>query len=129
MKEVKIKILKDTPFDKNGTILSIQDFKLKYSYICNKYATNDEIINYISGKPPIINEFFEIVDYPLDFIYEGFVYRKEMDGFYHKFHPGVPFIPENCLGKIYIGDAESIINSAKFKKECLYLSDSVNKKL
>jgi hypothetical protein len=131
MKHVKIKVLKDTPFDSAGTELTLDDFRLKYSYICTNDVTNDGLINYIGSwnKDTGIGAFFALVDYPLDFIYEGYVYKKELDGFYHKFFPGVPFIKENSLGKITVSEAEAIFRMAKFRKQCTYLSDKVDKKL
>lgn len=43
----KIKILKDTPFDKKGTLLSIADFRLKYSYVCTKSTSDDDLVTYL----------------------------------------------------------------------------------
>jgi hypothetical protein len=57
------------------------------------------------------------------------VYKKEMDGAYHKFHCGVPFIPENSIGIIDIPTAEHIFKSARFVQYCAFLSDKPNKKL
>lgn len=131
MIEIKIKVLKDTPFDKAGDELTISDFRLKYDYVCSKSVTNDELIKYLntSPYPPRISEFFVVIEYPLDFIYEGFVYRKELDGFYHKFPASVPFIPENSLDILTCTEAHQIIKNAKFRKKCLYLSNNANKKL
>lgn len=44
-----IKILKDTPFDIAGTILSIYNFKLKYGYIYTNNATHKELFDYIKA--------------------------------------------------------------------------------
>jgi hypothetical protein len=49
MEKLMIKILKDTPFDIAGTILSIYDFKLKYSYICTNNVTHKELFDYIKS--------------------------------------------------------------------------------
>jgi len=42
----EIKILKDTPFHKAGTQLSIIDFRAAYGWICTNSTTNEELIKY-----------------------------------------------------------------------------------
>ena len=50
--ETKIKILKDTPFNLAGDILGIEEFRLKYNYICTKDVSNLDLI--ISALPPTL---------------------------------------------------------------------------
>ena len=45
-----IKILKDTPFDRAGTELSISDFRLKYSYVCSKDTPDSALIAYLKHE-------------------------------------------------------------------------------
>ena len=45
MKKYKIKVLKDTPFDKAGTELSISDFRVNYNYICTNDVSDDDLIS------------------------------------------------------------------------------------
>jgi len=129
LSSIKIRVIKDTPFDLEGTMLSISDFRLKYSYICTKDLSDEKLISYLKSKPSYIMVFFELVEDVLDFIYEGFLYSKQMDGTFHKFHPGWPINKENSLDAIDIPTAEAIIRKARFKKEILYLSDKIETKL
>jgi hypothetical protein len=70
--EVKIKILKDTPFDLAGTVLNIADFRLKYNYISTRNVTDDELVHYIKDyksfpalsqtKNYCISDWFEVIE-------------------------------------------------------------------
>jgi hypothetical protein len=42
-----IKILKDTPFDKKYTVLSLEAFRLKYNYLINTHNSDIFLINYL----------------------------------------------------------------------------------
>jgi hypothetical protein len=42
-----IKILQDTPFDKANTVLSIEAFRLKYTYLVNTHNSDYFVVNYI----------------------------------------------------------------------------------
>jgi hypothetical protein len=105
-KNFKIRIKKDTPFDKAGTMMSISDFRLKYGYICTKAVTDQELVDYILQfqKDPAgtIDEWFEIVEIAekpepiLEAIIDGIYYSKGFDGFYHMY----PMNSENSIGVI-----------------------------
>lgn len=43
----KIKILKDTPFDLTDTEMSINEFRMKYGYICSNDVSDDDLIDYL----------------------------------------------------------------------------------
>ena len=43
----KVKILKETPFDKVGMILTIKELRLKYAYLFHKSSTDDMIVTYL----------------------------------------------------------------------------------
>lgn len=66
---MRIKILKDTPFDRAETVLSMNEFRLKYGYLCTEQVTNKELFDHIKywNDNPIeivntINEWFEAVE-------------------------------------------------------------------
>jgi len=71
MDNVKIKILKDTPFNKAGDEIPISEFRLRYSYICTSNVTDKELSNYLYNPPiklkpwflTIIKETFELGDW------------------------------------------------------------------
>jgi hypothetical protein len=46
--EYTIKVLKDTPFDKANTILSLKEFRERYTYIFNKDNSDQFVINYLT---------------------------------------------------------------------------------
>lgn len=68
----KIKILKDTPWDKAGTELSIGAFRLKYGYICTRDVSDEDLIHYMKDfkSHPIlsqtqgvcVSEWFELIE-------------------------------------------------------------------
>jgi len=147
---VKIKILKDTPWDKAGDKLSLSDFRLKYGYLCLKDTTDGEIIQYLkewSTVPVKIKhhqnnpaEWFEVVEEPeklteppLQFIHEDLYYTKELDGLYHIWpNPSAYALGPSghkSMGSISTQDALRLINSSKFRKLMLYCTNHVNKKM
>lgn len=153
----KIKILKDTPFHKEGSLLSIIDFRAAYGWICTSTTTDEELIKYIktewktiwaTSKPPAnreyqlhIGEWFEIVEIfeeePLVFVHEDLWYVKELDGMYHAFVSPMFYANyldnkkhESCeVKRIHISEARKLIAESKYKKEILYCTNSVNKKM
>ena len=138
----KIKILKDTPFNTANSVLSVKDFRLVYGYICSKDVTDDELFAYIEGwktSPVVPNNFgnwFEVVeelnsteDVPLEFIHEGLLYSKQLDGYWHKFIVGAEIKIENSLGSVSQRDAYERIKRSKFNKLVLYTTNQVGKKL
>ena len=66
--EYRIKILKDTPFDKANTILSTEDFRYKYSYLINTHNSDKFLAEYLSKgylKDHLdvnLSEWFEVIE-------------------------------------------------------------------
>lgn len=66
-KVMKIEILKDTPFDKQGAVLPLWEFRLKYGYICSDLVADHELVYYLedlSRKKPYDNspaEWFKVL--------------------------------------------------------------------
>lgn len=149
IENIRIKILKDTPFNLAGDMLKLADFRQIYNYICTNSTSNEELVKYIKdwkSYPTLkqttkycINEWFEIVELedlePLQFIYEGAYYTKGFDGMYHCWrspeHFSLSFTNSNevPLNKIHISEARKLIETAKFKKQILYCTNNVNKQL
>ncbi len=152
-----IKIIKDTPFHKAGTELSIIDFRAAYGWICTPTTTNEELIKYIetghkniwsTSKPPAnreyqlyIGDWFQVIEKfetePLVFVHEDLWYVKDFDGMYSVFVSPMFFkeyLEHNkttsaCVKKITIPEARELINKSKYKKSILYCTNDVNKKL
>lgn len=139
--ETKIKILKDTPFNLAGDILGIEEFRLKYNYICTKDVSNLDLIAYIKDYKsyPLlkqttkycISDWFQVIETidlePLEFICEGILYSKQLDGYWHKFIVGNEIKIENSIGRqLNVGE---IIMKSKFRKDILYCTNNVNKKI
>ncbi len=63
-----IKILKETPFDKKDTVLSIEAFRLKYNYLINTYNSDVFLASYLNGgylKDNLdtnLSEWFEVIE-------------------------------------------------------------------
>ena len=149
IENIRVKILKDTPFNLAGDMLKLADFRQIYNYICTNSTSNEELVKYIKdwkSYPALkqttkycINEWFEIVELedlePLQFIYEGAYYTKGFDGMYHCWrspeHFSLSFTNSNevPLNKIHISEARKLIETAKFKKQILYCTNNVNKQL
>lgn len=141
MIETKIKILKDTPFNLEGDILGIKEFRLKYDYICTKETSDSDLIHYIkdySSYPQLkqtskynISEWFQVIESidlePLVFIHEGIIYSKQIDGYWHKFLVGSEISPQNSIGKE--SNVRPLIENAKYRKEIMYCTNKVTKKL
>lgn len=135
---MNIKILKDTPFDKAGASIPISEFRLKYNYICSIDTTDEELINCLRSAQqgyPIGNmaAFFEVDDagakVPIEFIFNGLVYIKLLDGLYHIFMPGAPLNGDYSIRCITIHDAEKIFSRAKHRKLVWYCTDNIVRKL
>jgi hypothetical protein len=154
IENIRIEILKDTPFDKKGTILKLLDFRVKYGWICTTSTTNEELIKYLktehkilwsTSKPPegkeyqlYIGEWFKVIELedlePLRFIYEGAYYTKGFDGMYHCWRSPEHFSLSFCgneqpIAKITISEVRKMIEQARFKQHILYCTNNVNKKL
>jgi hypothetical protein len=50
MEEYRIKVLKETPFDKANTILSTADFRYKYSYLINTHNSDKFLAKYLKEE-------------------------------------------------------------------------------
>lgn len=150
IENIRIKILKDTPFNLAGDILKLADFRQIYNYICTNSTSNEELVKYIKdwkSYPALkqttkycINEWFEVIELedlePLAFIYEGVYYTKEMDGFYHSWaNPQQRNLfmkgdkTQSPISKEYISTIRIMIENAKYKQEIPYYTNSVNNKL
>jgi len=66
---------------------------------------------------------------PLNFMFDGIMYSKEMDGYYHQFHANRTRVPEHSLGTISIADAREIFKTAKFTSSVIFLTNNVNIKV
>jgi len=145
-----IKILKDTPFHKSGTELSIPDFRAAYGWICTNTTTNEELVKYIESewkfnqtKPyqKAIGEWFQVIEKfeeePLCFVHEDLWYVKDFDGMYTAFVS--PIFKENwmdckkhdsfCAKKITISEARRLIRESKYKNTVLVCTNYVNKQM
>lgn len=149
IENIRIKIVKDTPFNLAGDMLKLADFRQIYNYICTNSTSNEELVKYIKdwkSYPALkqttkycINEWFEVIELedlePLQFIYEGAYYTKGFDGMYYCWrspeHFSLSFTNSNemPLNKIHISEARRLIETAKFKKQILYCTNNVNKQL
>lgn len=154
IENIRIEILKTTPFDKKGTILKLLDFRVKYGWICTTSTTNEELIKYLktehktlwsTSKPPegkeyqlYIGEWFKVIGLedlePLQFIYEGTYYTKGFDGMYHCWRSPEHFSLSFCgneqpIAKKTISEVRKMIEQARFKQHILYCTNNVNKKL
>lgn len=145
MENIRVKILRETPFDKIGAELKISDFRLKYGYICSKDVSNAELISYLLqeealNKRNLVKDmWFEVIEIavlPLAFIHEDTYYTKELDGMYHAWsspsHKALFLSPVNYpppLRSICIGEAQKLVESSKYQQKILYCTNSVNKKL
>lgn len=152
MDNYRIKILKDTPFHRERTVLSLVDFRAAYSWICTASTTTEQLIKYLqtdwrlveNQKIPYqknIGEWFQVIEVfeeePLVFVHEDLWYVKGFDGMYAVFVSPMfykEYIDHNrtqsaCVKKIHIQEARTLIKEAKFKKNILYCTNDVNKKL
>ena len=146
--EEKIKILKDTPFNLAEDILGIKEFRLKYNYICTNDVSDKDLIHYIKdykSYPQLkqtqkycISEWFQVVESidlePLTFIHEDLFYTKGFDGMYHGWTSAEAFslsfsTDHKPVKKISIPEARKLISEAKYRKEIMYCTNNVNKKL
>jgi len=66
---------------------------------------------------------------PLVFMYEGFIYSKEVDGMYHVFLANYPRIPSNSVNIISIAKARELFATAKFISSIIVLTNNVNLKV
>ena len=136
---MKIEILQDTPFDKKGTILSIKDFRLKYSYICTKDVCDSELFDYINmftlNPNSTIDLWFRTIvivnpiSKVLEAIIDGILYVKDFDGLYHGYIVGNEIKRENSISMLSINQFEKLITESKFTKPIWYCTNNVNKKL
>ena len=136
---MRIEILQDTPFDKKGTILSIKDFKLKYSYICAETVSESELFDYINLFTLYPNNTIDLwfktiqignpISKVLESIIDGILYVKDFDGYYSGYIVGNEIKPENCISKISMSKFEKSVINSKFSEPIWYCTNNVNKKL
>lgn len=68
MENKKIKVLKDTPFDKKDTLLSLDEWRERYSYIVHKQNSDEFLINYLQKGykndffSSLIEGYFEVIE-------------------------------------------------------------------
>jgi hypothetical protein len=148
--EIKIKILKDTPFNLTGDILGIKEFRLKYNYICTSDVSDLDLIAYIKdykSYPQLrqttkycISDWFQVIETidlePLVFVHEDLWYIKEMDGMYHVFVSPMFYAEQKKSGgtanevkRVHISEVRKLISDAKFRQNIMYCTNNVNKKL
>jgi hypothetical protein len=66
----KIKVLKDTPFDVKNTILSLDEFRLKYGYLISSDNSDQFVISYLKNgflndhHDITLSKWFEVVEIP-----------------------------------------------------------------
>lgn len=71
-----IKILRDTPFDKAGSKMTLSDFRVKYSYISTDSVTDEELVKYLQIERAAVlcnntsgnhtGKWFEVEDFSID---------------------------------------------------------------
>ncbi len=66
---------------------------------------------------------------PLEFMYDGMIFSKQIDGYYHWFKATTPRIKENSIGRITISEAKDMFNNCKFIGSIIVLSDDINIKV
>lgn len=68
MENKKIKVLKDTPFDKKDTLLTLEEWRERYSYIVHKQNSDEFLINYLQRGykndffSSLIEGYFEVIE-------------------------------------------------------------------
>lgn len=79
-----IKVLKDTPFDKRHTILSIEDFRKKYTYLINAHNTDSFLISYLQvgrkndSLDVDLTEWFEVIELTNTFEIGDWVWHEDL---------------------------------------------------
>lgn len=147
-----IKILKDTPFHKANTELPIAHFRAIYGYICSNKTTDEELIRYLEkewqcrNKQSLdfqnqIGDWFQVIEKfelePLVFVHEDLWYVKDFDGMYAVFVSPMfykEYLEHNktasaCVKRITIPEARKLISESKYKKQIMYCTNDVNKKM
>lgn len=66
---------------------------------------------------------------PLVFMYEGFIYSKEMDGLFHQFYANCERKSINSLGSITMDQARKIFADTKFISSIIVLTNSPSLKI
>ena len=66
---------------------------------------------------------------PLTFMFDGKIFSKEVDGYYHQYLATTPRTRENSLGYITLDTARNIFNTSKFIGSIIVLADDVNLKV
>jgi hypothetical protein len=50
MEKKRIRVLKDTPFNKKGDIINFTEFRSKYNYLCARDVTDEDLIAYLKEE-------------------------------------------------------------------------------
>jgi hypothetical protein len=135
----KIKILKDTPFDRANTELTIKDFRLKYNYICTNDTTDEQLIAFLKNEYKyhsnhLIDYYFQVIEMfelilPLCFVYEDLWYVKEIDGTYHVYTTPITKEINTFVNIISQPEARQIISNSKYKNNVLVCTNFVNRQM
>ena len=148
MDNIRIEILKDTPFHKKGEQLKLIDFRTAYGWICTNTTTNEQLITYLKTEWKLnqpkeyqktIREWFEVIELenlePLSFIFEDIFFTKGFNGMYQGWTSPSHYELHNCNNNVMpviqlsIPEVRNIIETSKYKKQILYCTNHVNKKL
>ena len=108
----KIKVLKETPFNKEGAIISIKEFKDKYNYVFSSEKNDvfdEEIIMYLNKERecvlkspettasyPLIGTFFEVVDEKDPFKEGDWVWNEKLEEAYQVVKHTDDMWPNQC---------------------------------
>jgi len=119
--DLKIRILKNTPFDTEGNVISFDNFKQKYSYISSG-CTDKELVRYLLKERNLYNmncdktiknfigSYFEVQLYvdsvPNRFMYEDELFIRQVDDSFYTYSG-------NVKGIITREEALLIINTSK----------------
>lgn len=134
---MKIHVLRSTPYHRVGETLSPIEFAKCY------YLPGDSQPP-ASDDPDVCRErtiavlrvmhqgFFMVEDedeLPLEFLYNGMIYAKQLDGMYHTFLPNQPRIPSESHGCIMPVQARELIAGSRFKGHILLCTNDRNVKV
>jgi hypothetical protein len=81
--EYKIKILQDTPFDQKYTVLSIEAFRLRYSYLINTHNSDNFLVSYLKEGYLVdhldvdLSKWFEVIEIGKSFKVGDWVWHEE----------------------------------------------------
>lgn len=139
--EYKVKILKDTPFNKAEDILNMTTFRLFYGYICPRDAADAHLVTYLQNHITYA-EWFQLIperdEEPLAVYIDGVLYTKEFSGMYqcwenwhHHLLGKRTVAAGHKLGtRVYsIAEVRTLIRNALFSQTIPHYYSDVNAKL